>query len=72
MADPTTGTDTVNTVLYYLNQGGPVLQGAIVGGLYKAYQLATNMLSEVRRLNLLIAAQNQLLEKFIDKENPAK
>ena len=68
MADPATTSDAVSVVLYYLNQGGPVLQGAIVTGLYKGYKMVTDMLSELRRLNLLIAQQNELMQKLIEKE----
>ena len=68
MADPTAAPDVISVALYYLNQGGPALQGAIIAGLYKGYKMVADMLSEVRRLNLLIAQQNGLMEKLIEQE----
>jgi len=52
-------------VIYYLNQGGPALQGAIVYGLYYAYQLAKTLLTELQTTNDLLGKQNELLAKLV-------
>lgn len=53
----------LNSIIYYVNQGGPIAWTLIITGAYKGYYLVVSLLTELQTQNTLSGKQNGLLEK---------